>query len=57
MPSPPHLFHISNNFTVNMSLPYLYLASPDLSPTLFRYMLDVQGEWPPTLVGVLSLLF
>ena len=55
-PSPPLLYHVSNEYRVNVLLPHLYMPSPDLSSTLL-YMTYLQSEWPPTPVGVPSIAF
>ena len=45
-PSPPLLYQVTQQFSLNASLPHMFLPSPDLSSVLYWYVTSFTGHWP-----------
>ena len=56
-PSPPLLYQVAQQFSLNASLPHIFLPSPDLSSVLYWFVTNFTGHWPATPVGIPSVAF
>ena len=56
-PSPPLLYQVAYQYSVNACLPHMFLPSPDISPVLYWYVTEFIGHWPATRVGIPSVAF
>ena len=56
-PSPLLLFQVAHQYSLNASLPHIFLPSLDLSSVLHWYVTKFTGHWPETPVGVPSVAF
>ena len=56
-PSPPLLYQVAQQFSLNASLPHMFLPSPDLSSVLYWYVTSFTGHWPETPASIPSVAF